>query len=170
MWAFRSAAESRDSRQKPEVPSDQEGQRVISGRKGSSVASVSEPILRRQVWRDLEQLMNTIALESSIEDVRRVGHVRSSILNFGLPDIVHRSMDELLTNDRVIERQIETALKTFEPRLLGVTVKRDTTAADAGLKIRFLVSADLSCRPVDIPLEFTAEVEVGSGKFSISRL
>ncbi|WP_282585815.1 type VI secretion system baseplate subunit TssE [Lichenifustis flavocetrariae] len=172
MWAFRSAAENRDSRDQPERRNDTNGQQLVPDRKGTSAASITEPILRREVWRDLENLLNTIALESTQREVGRAPHVRTSILNFGLPDMAHRSIDELLANDRGMERQIEAALKAFEPRLVEGTirVKRDATVDPSGLKVRFLVSADLICRPVDIPLEFTADVDIGSGRFAISRL
>ena len=172
MWAFRSAAEKRDSRQQPKVADDRDGERLVLGRKGSSTASITEPILRREVWRHLEQLLNTIALESTDHDVVGAPHVRASILNFGLPDMAHRTIDELLGNGRALERQIEMALHTFEQRLMAGTVKvrRDMTVDPMGLKVRFLVNADLSCRPVDIPLDFTADVEIVSGKFTVSSL
>ncbi len=172
MWAFRSAAERRDSRRKPKAGNDQDGERLVAGRKGSNTASITEPILRQEVWRHLEQLLNTIALESTVHDVAGAPHVRASILNFGLPDMAHRTIDELLGNGRILERQIEVALHTFEPRLIGgtVKVKRDMTVDPTGLKVRFLVNADLFCRPVDIPLEFTADVEIASGKFTVSSL
>ncbi len=172
MWAFRSAAEARDSRQKPVPQDDRDGQRLVAGRKGASASSITEPVLRREVWRDLEQLLNTVALESTVKDVRKIDHVRRSILNFGLPDMAHRSIDELLANDKLIERDIMFALKSFEPRLIAgsVGVKRDTTLDPVGLKVRYIITADLSCRPVDIPLEFTAEVDLDSGRFAINRL
>ena len=37
--------------------------------------------------------MNTIAFESS-EDLSEFGHVRKSILNFGLPDVGHRTLED----------------------------------------------------------------------------
>ena len=171
MWAFRSAAEKRDSRKAPEDRYDGDAQKVVSGRRGTGAAAISEPILRREVWRDLEHLLNTVALESSLSDLRRHSHARASILNFGLPDISHRSIDEL-AGSKALESEIEAVLRTFEPRLVAksVVVKRDVSVDPLGLKVRFLVSADLSCRPVDIPLEFTAEVELDSGKFAIHRL
>ena len=172
MWAFRSAAENRASRQKPTAGDDREGERFVAGRKGSSTASITEPILRREVWRHLEQLLNTVALESTVHDVVGAPHVRASILNFGLPDMAHRTIDELVGNGRALERQIEIALQSFEPRLIAGTVKvrRDMTVDAVGLKVRFVVNADLSCRPVDIPLEFTADVEIVSGKFAVGPL
>ena len=142
------------------------------GRKGSRSASVTEPVLRGEVWRDLDHLLNAVSLESTLDDVRAFPHVRASVLNFGRPDIAHRSIDELMGNDRAVEREIEVALRTYEPRLVAGTIRvsRDTTVDAVGLKVRFNVQADLSCRPVDIPLEFTAEVEIDSGRFAINQL
>jgi type VI secretion system protein ImpF len=38
------------------------------------------------------------------------------------------------------------------------------------MHIRFLVSAELRLQPLDVPVEFTAEVELDSGKVRIERL
>ena len=37
-------------------------------------------------------------------------------------------------------------------------------------RVRFVVSGELACRPLDIPIEFVAEVDVGSGKVQLTRL
>jgi type VI secretion system protein ImpF len=171
MWAFRSAHEKRDARLKPDHRDD-EGARIIPGRKSAVSAALTEPMLRREVWRDLEMLMNTIALESTLGEVTRLEHVRRSVLNFGLPDTTHRSFDELARNDDSIEHEMEAALQTFEPRLIAGTIKvaRDAKPDPSGLKVRYVIQADLACRPVDIPVEFTAEVEIDSGKVVINRL
>ena len=170
MWAFRNAADMKDSRTGGRRPPDGDGAPVISGRKGAAIASVTEAVLRREVWRDLEQLLNTISLESSVKDIVDFPLARRSIINFGLPDISRRTIDELLANNRAVEREIETALRNYEPRLLAgtVKVKRDTKIDPASLKVRFYIQADLFCRPVDVPVEFTADVDVSSGRFEVS--
>ena len=38
------------------------------------------------------------------------------------------------------------------------------------LKVRFLVSAALKTQPVEVPVQFVAEVELDSGKIKIDRL
>jgi type VI secretion system protein ImpF len=50
-----------------------------------------------------------------------------------------------------------------------VKVARDATVDRTELKIRFTVNADLFCDPVNVPVEFIAEVEMDSGKIQISR-
>ena len=171
MWAFRDAHDQRETRKGIEVQKDQ-GEAVVPGRRSAPQASVTELVLRREVWRDLELLLNTIALESSESSVAEFSEVRNSVLNFGLPDISHRAIDELKRNDNVVEREMEVALQAFEPRLLegSVRVQRDMQVDAAELKLRYLIRADLSCKPVDIPVEFTAEVELDSGKVVDNRL
>src|SRR3954451_8979360 len=92
MLAFRSAHEARDARKKLNLR-DEFGERVIAGRRSAGRFPISETLLRREVSHDLETLLNTIALESTL-DLSDRDCVRRSILNYGFPDIVHRSIDE----------------------------------------------------------------------------
>lgn len=168
MHAFRSAFEARDARKKHDLR-DESGERVISSRRTTARMAISEPLLRREVARDLDALVNTIALESS-QDLEPFGHARKSILNFGLPDIAHRSIDEISVSD--VGREIATALMNFEPRLVSDTirVKRDEDVSPDELKVRFVVRADLTCEPLNVPIEFVADFEVDTGKIVINRL
>jgi len=90
-------------------------------------------------------------------------------LNYGFPDIAHRTIDENSVDD--LKDEIKAVLTTYEPRLIpgSVKVARDATVDQAALKIRFTVNADLFCDPVNVPVEFIAEVEMDSGKIQISR-
>ena len=60
----------------------------------------------------------------------------------------------------------------YEPRLVRdtINVTRDTAIDAADLKVRFIVRADLSCDPLNVPIEFVADVEIDSGKIMINRL
>lgn len=168
MFAFRSAFEARDAKKKHDLR-DETGERVISSRRTTARTAITEPMLRREVARDLDALVNTIALESS-QDLEPFDHARKSILNFGLPDIAHRSIDEISIND--VGYEIATALMNFEPRLISDTirVKRDEDVGPDELKVRFVVRADLSCEPLNVPIEFVADFEVDTGKIVINRL
>lgn len=168
MHAFRSAFEARDSKKKLDLR-DESGERIIANRRTTARTAINEPTLRREVSRDLDALMNTIALEST-QDLRANEYVRRSILNFGFPDITHRSIDEISVND--VSHEIATVLMNYEPRLLRDTIDvvRDNSVDSTELKIRFIVRADLSCEPLNVPVEFVADVEVDSGKIVINRL
>ena len=168
MHAFRAAHDAKDAKKRVDVR-DESGERVLSGRRMSMRAAITEPVLRSEVARDLSALMNTTNLDS-VEDLSAYPEVRRSILNHGLPDLVRRSIDEMKVAD--VAGEIERALMDFEPRLLPQTIKatRDKTVKASDLKIRFIVRADLQCDPVNVPLEFLADMEFDTGKFNIGRL
>jgi type VI secretion system protein ImpF len=167
MHAFRSAHQARDATKRLDLR-DESGERVIAGRRPTGRAPVTEAVLRREVGYDLEVLMNTINLASAL-DLHRFEHVRRSILNYGFSDLTHRSIDEYSIND--LKQEIEAALSNFEPRLIrdSIHATRDTGLDAAELKVRFLVQADLSCEPVDVQVEFIADVELDTGKIAIAR-
>jgi type VI secretion system protein ImpF len=168
MYAFRTAHEARDAKKKIDLR-DESGERVISNRRTAARTAITEPTLRREVARDLDSLMNTIAMEST-QDLTNYEQVRKSILNFGFPDITHRTIDELSLDD--VKYEIADVLASFEPRLVRSTVQvtRDTSIDAADLKVRFVVRADLFCEPLNVPVEFVADVEVDTGKIIINRL
>ena len=168
MYAFRSANEARDAKKKLDLR-DESGERVIASRRTVARIAITEPMLRREVARDLDALMNTIALEST-QDLRSSEYVRKSILNYGFPDIAHRSIDEISVNE--VSYEIGTVLMNYEPRLIRDTIRvtRDTAIDSADLKVRFIVRADLACDPLNVPIEFVADVEIDTGKIAINRL
>jgi type VI secretion system protein ImpF len=168
MHAFRSAAVARDATTRIDQR-DEAGERIISGRRSAGRLPITEGSLRRDVAQDLEALMNTIALESS-EDLNDFGYVRKSVLNFGLPDIAHRTIDEASVGD--IKDEIEVALKHFEPRLTpdSIHAARDVAVDKIELKVRFVVQAELRCEPVNVPVEFVADVDVDGNAVEINRL
>jgi type VI secretion system protein ImpF len=168
MYAFRAAHAARDATKKIDLR-DETGERVIAGRRSVARTPISESMLRREVARDLDALMNTIAFESA-EDLSGFDQVRKSILNYGLPDIAHRSIDEHSVDD--IQDEIKMALMNYEPRLARDSIRayRDTTVGTEELRVRFVVQAELHCEPVNVPVEFVADIEPEGGGIKIHRL
>lgn len=168
MAAFRAANEEHDSKLKIDER-DESGERVIAGRRVTSRSVITEGQLQRNVARDLEQLMNTVHLGSTL-DLTEFPEARKSVLNYGFPDVMHRTIDEISVGD--IGREIEEALLTFETRLVAdsVSVRRDLVSDDLALKVRFLVRAELRCDPLNVPVEFIADLERDTGKIAIRRV
>jgi type VI secretion system protein ImpF len=167
MYAFRAAHEKKDGKSRLDLR-DAEGERVIAARRVTTRSPISEAGLRREVMSDLASLFNTTNLAAA-EDLSAAPAVRSSILNYGFPDLSRRSIDE---NSLVeLSRQIEIALAAFEPRLApgSIRARRDTTMSELELNIRFFVKADLLARPINVSVEFVAEIEIDSGKIKIDR-
>ena len=167
MHVFRAAHEARDAKKTIELRNEL-GERVLAGRRLRPRHVITEPVLRREVYRDVDNLLNSIALESTI-DMTDAPYARKSIINFGIPDIAHRTIDEAGVDD--IPGEIKEALLNYEPRLAAdsVRVTRDTSVEPAELKIRFIVRAELTCDPVHVPVEFIAEV-IEPGKIIVNRL
>lgn len=168
MHAFRAAFEAHDAKVRADLRDDA-GERVIAARRSRARGAIGELTLRREVARDLESLLNTVSLASSL-DLSDAPEVARSILNFGLPDLVHLSIDDQRVDG--IGKDLAEALRTFEPRLApdSVSVTRDSSASVAGLALRFMVRADLVSDPVNVPLEFVADVELDSGKIRVGPL
>jgi type VI secretion system protein ImpF len=166
MYVFRAAFNEKDAKTKLDLR-DEKGERVIAVRRAR--APISEWLLRSEVKNDVEALMNTIALEST-EDLEPFEAARKSILNFGLPDIAHRTIDEFGVLS--IGDEIRIALMNYEPRIAPGTIdiRRDPEANPVDLKLRFIVKGDLICNPVNVPVEFFADVEVDDRKIAIGRL
>ncbi|MCG5233960.1 type VI secretion system baseplate subunit TssE [Xanthobacter oligotrophicus] len=166
MHAFRAAFVARDARQVLDER-DESGLRVIAGRRAAARASVNETVLRAEVVRDVETMLNTINLGST-QNLAGLDEVPRSILNFGIPDIVHRTIDEEGLVDVVDE--IETALACFEPRILARTldVRWDPSVEKHELKIRFLITAEMILNEQNIEVEFVADIALDSGKILVN--
>ena len=62
-------------------------------------------------------------------------------------------------------------LRAAARRAKSIRASSATTSIDADeLKVRFVVQADLRCEPVNVPVEFVADVELETGKIQINRL
>jgi type VI secretion system protein ImpF len=167
MHVFRAAHEAKDAKKKPDVRTAS-GERVATGTRMPVRQAITEPMLRREVSRDLDSLLNCIAIESTV-DLTDLPYARKSILNYGLPDISHRTIDEKTVN--FIPGELKQAITTYEPRLVGesIDIERDASVDEAELKVRFVVRADLICDPVQVPVEFIADV-IDTCKIQINKL
>ena len=167
MYVFRAAHDAKDAKTRIEIRNEA-GDRVIASRRLRVRQVINETMLRKEVSRDLEALLNTIALESTV-DMSDTPFARKSILNFGIPDVTNRSIDEIGVGD--IPDEIRAAIINFEPRLAAgsLHIERDKSVDPVELKIRFIVRADLVCDPVHVPVEFIADV-IETGKIVVNRL
>ncbi|WEX10872.1 GPW/gp25 family protein [Chelativorans sp. AA-79] len=167
MYAFREAFEAGDSRKLVEERLG--GERVVTSRASLARRGTDEVRLKRNLVIDLLALVNTVDLGSAV-DLSDMEWVRQSVLNFGLPDITHLTSDEEGVDD--IAKYLADALLQHEPRLDpdSLVVTRDEFFDDVEQRVRFRVSADMACRPADVPIDFVAEIDISSGKVLLSRL
>jgi len=167
MHVFRTAHEAKDAKRIIDQRNEA-GERVIAGRRMRARQIITESMLRREVSRDLDALLNTVALDATV-DMASAPHVRKSILNFGLSDIALHTIDENSVEE--IPDEIRTAIVNYEPRIAADTlrIERDREVDPVELKVRFVICAELVCHPVHVPVEFVADI-VESGKIVVKRL
>jgi len=168
MSVFRIAHREKDAKKTVDLR-DAAGERVLAGRRASARALVSERELQAQVQADLGNLLNTVNLAST-QDLDGYDEVQRSIINYGIPDIMTRTIDEASIDEMVDE--LELAIRRFEPRIISrsIVVRRDTTIDKAELKVRFVVAAEISMQPENVPVEFVADIEVDNPKFIINQI
>ncbi len=167
MDVFRTAFQDRDrGNEAPAADLDQ--RRPIVGRKSTVAGVVSDGELLQSVCRDLGTLLNAVNFAGGT-DLTAFPQVRSSILNFGFPDLAHRSIDKGTITQ--IGAELAAALSMFEPRLARDSIRcicDERVEADM-LRIRFIVSADLDCDPLNVPVTFFADLERDTGKILVQR-
>ncbi len=162
MYAFRDAARARDARREERV-TDGSDARVLTERGSVRRRGANESQLKSNLDKDLSDLVNTVDLASVI-DLTGLDHVRRSVLNFGVRDLSHLTRETVTTEE--LASAMRDALLAHEPRLIAESLEVDTETRfdEVNQRIAFGIRAEMACRPVDIPLEFEAEIDVGSGK------
>lgn len=128
---------------------------------------LTEAEFRQSVVDSLTDIVNTVDLQSS-EDIRDLEYVSRSILNYGIYDLTHLTSEEAGLS--VIEQNVTAALVNFEPRIVkeSVQVTREVVFNDVNQSLRLSIFAELSSKPMEIPVEFVAEVDMSMGKVTIS--
>lgn len=168
MNVFRQAARERDAKKDDSTVTDGDG-RVLSSRSVERREGASQASLRDHLARDLGSLLSTINLESSLP-LDGLDHVRSSILNYGMQDLTRLTTEDVRTQR--LSRDLRAALLAHEPRLIegSLVVKLRKGSSDRNQRIRFDIQAEMAARPVDVPLEFEAEIDTGAGKVALTNL
>jgi type VI secretion system protein ImpF len=167
MNVFRQSAREHDSRERDDQIA--EGDRVLSARSIERREGAPQTTLRDHLALDLGNLMSTIHLEAA-QDLNGLDNVKKSILNFGLQDLSRLTTDD--TRIHKLARDLREALLTHEPRLIAESLKVNLRKTDSGAtqRIAFEIEAEMAARPVDVPLEFVAEIDSGAGKVAITNL
>jgi len=167
MHVFREAAGKKDSTK--DGASYKEGEREINQRAVQRRHGADQGSLKAHLNEDLANLMHTIRLDAAM-DLDDHKYVGKSVLNFGMDDMANMSSNA--DNKGLLESRLRQALIDHEPRLIPETIEVTLRAQDKDLsqKLAFDIAADLAANPVDVPLEFVAEIDVGGGKVNLAKL
>lgn len=127
------------------------------------VMSVAQ--LRRAVLRDLEWLFNA-ANKDNVEEFEDYPAIRSSVLNFGMPDLCGVSVASLPEED--LERMVRESIERFEPRLIpgGTRVRVSKGEKDrAGqTSITLEIEGDLFANPMPEAVFVRTSLDLETGR------
>lgn len=124
----------------------------------------SEHQYRLSVLRDLEWLLNTRRTTTTVPD--SLPELQTSVFSFGLPDLSSLSADDAETRQALI-RQVEQAIRRFEPRLMDIRVSL-APSDEAERLIHFTIEGLLKMEPNPERVVFDTVMEIANGDFSVS--
>lgn len=167
MHVFRAARVQKDAT--ADVQKTQDGSREVTARSKERRVGTDEHTLRRHLTADLASLMNTINLDA-IVDLEDTPYVAKSIVNFGFGDMSDAN-DSLFARQKISQLIRETLIQ-HEPRLIPETIEITVVVDDQekDQRMSFDIQAEMIATPVDIPLNFVAEVDMGAGKMQMTQL
>lgn len=117
--------------------------------------------LKQAVRRDLEWLLNT--RQKVIDIPETLEEVNNSLAVYGLPDIISVSASDH-GEQKKLTKQIENAIRLFEPRFLDVRVTLEPFDT-YDRSFRFRIDARLDTEPVPEPISFDTVLQFGSNEF-----
>jgi type VI secretion system protein ImpF len=167
MLAFREAFQAGDAAKR--IEERVAGERVVSARGSLRRRGADEVLLKRDLAVDLMSLVNTVDLASAV-DISDLDYLKRSIVNYGLPDLTALTSLDAGVGD--VGRYLKDALLAHEPRLRpeSIHVEKTGDVNDETHRVSFSVSAEMACSPLDLPTEFVAELDIGSGALHLTRL
>jgi type VI secretion system protein ImpF len=126
------------------------------------VARYNETAMRNSVRRELNWLLNTINL-AAVQDLDPYPQVKTSVLNYGLPDLTGRISTKGAIQARAAE--IGQTIRLFEPRLdanhLEVAASGEVGVDNA---VSYVIRGDIRSAVRMMPVKFYAAIEVETGE------
>lgn len=139
-----------------------EGGTQVQVRSADQLGRFNEAAMRDSVRRELTWLLNTVNLEATV-DLARYPQVRTSVLNFGMPDLAGRVSTPAAIKARASE--IAVVIGAFEPRLDREALQIEPRVdIDADNSVNFLITGDITSALKVMPVRFFASVEMDTGE------
>jgi type VI secretion system protein ImpF len=137
---------------------------------------MSKRELRAAVLRDLRWLLNATCLEVydpvrrvMRDDLSRLSHVRSSVVNYGLPPMSGRAASSMNADD--LESAITEAIAVFEPRILRESLQVSAIIQPHQLDHHNVIGVEIHGQlwnqPVPIEIMLRTEIDLESGAVAI---
>ncbi len=125
----------------------------------------NEQALRATVRREMAWLLNTTRLESAV-DLTNYPQVRTSVLNYGVPDLAGKALGSAQVRQRA--QEIRTAIRAFEPRIDPTTLEVEISdQRERSNSLTFVIRADVTSAVRAIPIEFRTDLEVDTASVTV---
>jgi type VI secretion system protein ImpF len=125
----------------------------------------NEAALRSTVRRELSWILNTTNL-GAVEDLEPYPEVKTSVLNYGVPDLAGKSLTRRVIQGRA--REIRDAIRAFEPRmdpnLLDVEPIAEVEKENA---VTYVIRGNVTAAVQAMPVEFKTDVEVDTASVTL---
>lgn len=129
------------------------------------IESFNEAALRSTVRRELAWLLNTTNLESLV-DLEPYPHVRTSVLNYGVPDMAGKALNNRLILQRA--KDIRAAIQAFEPRIEKASLEvQRSDQIERENAITYLIKADVRSAVRAIPVKFRTDFEIDTAAATV---
>jgi len=124
--------------------------------------------LRASVMRDVSWLLNVVHLQAT-QDLSAYPAVQSSTINYGIPDLAGSSA--VGKNTTVLERAVRAAVLSFEPRILGDSLKVTVRVEPEQMSrhaMSFVIEGKLWAQPVPLNLYLRTELDLETGNVTVA--
>ncbi|HTN73617.1 MAG TPA: type VI secretion system baseplate subunit TssE [Pirellulaceae bacterium] len=126
--------------------------------------------IRACVLRDLQWLLNCSNIDQ-IEDLEERPQVKTSVLNYGIPDLTGLTASGIKVPD--LERRVREAIWNFEPRILRhslrVTARRYSNLSNNNALV-FEIEGEMWAQPLPLRLYLRTEVDLDSGNVLVKEV
>lgn len=125
----------------------------------------NEEALRATVRREIAWLLNTTNFESAT-DLSAFPHVRTSVLNYGVPDLAGKA----LSNPNILRRaqEIRSALMAFEPRIEPASLEVEVSSkVERDNSLTFVIHAEVTTAVRAVPIQLRTDLEVDTAAVTV---
>jgi type VI secretion system protein ImpF len=129
-------------------------------RESSDQQSLTLAQMRQAVMRDLAWLLNATHL-AALDDLSSTPLVGASTLNYGIPGFA--GMVESASRITALEKELATAIRTFEPRIRPETLRvraRGSMIDESNPSLVFDIEGELWAQPVPVQLFLQTAIEI----------
>ncbi len=125
----------------------------------------NEAALRATVRRELSWILNTTNL-GSVQDLEPFPEVKTSVLNYGVPDLAGKTLTKRVIQSRA--REIRDAIRAFEPRMDPRRIDVEAlTEAEKENAVTYVIRGDVTAAVQAMPVEFKTDVEIDTASVTV---